>query len=48
MGHLERGLITGGLEGKLGRVVGTRQTRCRGLGDRVCEFEITADLDVQA
>jgi predicted hydrocarbon binding protein len=46
--HLERGVITGALEAKLGRAVGTRETKCWGLGDGVCEFEITVDLDVHA
>lgn len=44
--HLERGVITGALEAKLGRAVRTRETKCWGLGDRVCAFEITVDLDV--
>jgi predicted hydrocarbon binding protein len=46
--HLERGVIAGALEAKLGRAVRTRETKCWGLGDRVCTFEITADLDVHA
>lgn len=44
--HLERGVITGALEAKLGRTVRTRETKCWGLGDTACQFEITADLDV--
>jgi predicted hydrocarbon binding protein len=44
--HLERGVITGALEGRLGRTVRTRETKCWGMGDRVCEFAITVDPDV--
>jgi predicted hydrocarbon binding protein/voltage-gated potassium channel Kch len=46
--HLERGVITGALEAKLGRTVRTRETKCWGLGNNACEFEITVDLDVHA
>jgi len=44
--HLERGVIAGALEAKLGRSVRTEETKCWGLGDGVCEFEVTADVDV--
>ncbi|MFB3881456.1 MAG: NAD-binding protein [Armatimonadota bacterium] len=44
--HLERGVIAGALEARLGRTVRTRETKCWGLGDATCEFEITVDLDV--
>ncbi len=43
--HLERGVITGALEAKLGRTVRTREVKCWGLGDRTCRFEITVDTD---
>lgn len=42
--HLERGVLNGALEAALERTVRTRETKCWGLGDHVCEFEITADL----
>jgi predicted hydrocarbon binding protein/voltage-gated potassium channel Kch len=42
--HLERGVLNGAVEASLGRTVRTRETKCWGLGDHVCEFEITADL----
>jgi predicted hydrocarbon binding protein len=42
--HLERGVLNGALEAALGRTVRTRETKCWGLGDQVCEFEIAADL----
>jgi predicted hydrocarbon binding protein len=44
--HLERGVITGALEAKLGRAVLTRETKCWGLGDGVCEFQVAVDVDV--
>jgi len=44
--HLERGVIAGALEAKLGRSVRTEETKCWGLGNGVCEFEVTADVDV--
>ena len=43
--NLERGVITGALEARLGRTVRTQETKCWGLGDSVCEFQITADPD---
>jgi len=43
--NLERGVITGALEARLGRTVRTEETKCWGLGDSVCEFQITADPD---
>ncbi len=46
--HLERGVISGALEAKLGRAVSAKETKCWGLGDGVCQFEITADVDVHA
>jgi len=42
--HLERGVLNGAIEAALGRTVRTRETKCWGLGDQVCEFEIAADL----
>ncbi len=44
--HLERGVISGALEAKLGRAVSAKETKCWGLGDGVCQFEITADVDI--
>jgi predicted hydrocarbon binding protein/voltage-gated potassium channel Kch len=46
--HLERGVISGALEAKLGRAVSAKETKCWGLGDGVCQFDITADVDVHA
>jgi voltage-gated potassium channel Kch len=43
--NLERGVIAGALEAKLGRSVRTRETKCWGLGDSMCEFEVTADVE---
>ncbi|MCJ7822658.1 MAG: NAD-binding protein [Armatimonadetes bacterium] len=43
--NLERGVITGALEARLGRTVHTKETKCWGLGDSICEFQITADPD---
>ncbi len=43
--HLERGVITGALEARLGRTVHTQETKCWGLGDRGCEFQVTVDAD---
>jgi predicted hydrocarbon binding protein/voltage-gated potassium channel Kch len=43
--NLERGVITGALEARLGRTVRTKETKCWGLGDSVCEFQITAVPD---
>ena len=44
--HLERGVISGALEAKLGRAVSAKETKCWGLGDGVCQFEIIADVDI--
>jgi len=44
--HLERGVLAGALEARLGRSVRARETKCWGLGDRVCEFEVTVDVDI--
>jgi voltage-gated potassium channel len=44
--HLERGVLAGALEARLGRTVHAKEVRCWGLGDRVCEFEVTVDVDV--
>jgi hypothetical protein len=44
--HLERGVLAGALEARLGRSVHAREVKCWGLGDRVCEFEVTVDVDV--
>ena len=44
--HLERGVLNGALEAALGRSVNTRETKCWGMGDRSCEFEITSDMHV--
>jgi predicted hydrocarbon binding protein len=41
--HLERGVLAGALQAKLERTVSVHETKCWGLGDRVCEFEITVD-----
>jgi len=43
--HLERGVLTGALEGRLGRSVSTTETKCWGLGDSACQFEIAVDAD---
>ena len=40
--------MAGALEEKLGRTVRARETKCWGLGDSVCEFEVAVDLDVHA
>ena len=42
--HLERGVLTGALQAALGRAVNTRETKCWGMGDGSCEFEITTDV----
>ncbi len=42
--HLERGVLTGALQAALGRTVNTRETKCWGMGNRACEFEITSDV----
>jgi len=42
--HLERGVLNGALQAALGRTVNTRETKCWGMGDRSCEFEITTDV----
>jgi len=44
--HLERGVLNGALEAALGRSVNTRETKCWGMGDRSCEFNITSDVHV--
>jgi len=44
--HLERGVLTGALEGRLGRSASATETKCWGLGDNSCEFEIAVDTDV--
>jgi predicted hydrocarbon binding protein len=46
--HLERGVIAGALEARLGRTVSTRETKCWGTGAGACEFEVTVDLDVHS
>jgi voltage-gated potassium channel Kch/predicted hydrocarbon binding protein len=43
--NLERGVITGALQARLGRTVRTQEAKCWGLGDRLCQFDITADPD---
>jgi voltage-gated potassium channel len=43
--HLERGVLAGALEARLGRTVHARETKCWGMGDRICEFEVTVDAD---
>jgi len=42
--HLERGVLNGALEVVLNRTVRTKETKCWGLGDHICEFEIMSDL----
>jgi signal transduction histidine kinase len=37
--HFESGLISGGLEGTLGTQYDVIETRCWGLGDRICTWE---------
>jgi hypothetical protein len=44
--HLERGVLAGALEARLGRTVHAQETKCWGLGDGACEFEVTVDVDM--
>lgn len=41
--HLERGVLAGALEIALGRTARVRETKCLGLGDQFCQFEISSD-----
>jgi len=40
--HFEAGLIAGGLESVLGKPLDAVETRCWGLGDQFCSWEVTA------
>jgi predicted hydrocarbon binding protein/voltage-gated potassium channel Kch len=42
--HLERGVLAGALEIALGRTARVQETKCLGLGDQFCQFEISSDI----
>lgn len=39
--HFEAGFVSGVLEAFIGKAVNVKETKCWGMGDKVCEFEAT-------